>query len=269
MKIVGFKLLVIALVSLAFFSCGQKKSDNPNHIKVGVQSGPEYTVAMEAKRVALEKYGLEVELVEFNDYVTPNVALSQGDIDVNAFQHKQFLEEQNKQRGFKLVVVGNTFIYPIAAYSNKIKSMDELQDGSMVVVPNDLTNGGRALLLMAEKGLIKLKDNVGYTPSLADITENPKNLNISELEAPQLPRILDDNKVVMAIINNTYASQIGLYPEKGLFSEGADSPYVNVIAAREDNQNDEKVKNFVKAYQTEEVERVAKKEFNNSAVKGW
>lgn len=164
--------------------CGQDEKD-PNHIKVGVIVGAEQQVAEVAQKVAKEKYGLDVELVTFNDYVLPNEALSKGDIDANAFQHKPYLDQQIKDRGYKLVSVGKTFVYPIAGYSKKIKSLDELKDGSQVAVPNDPTNLGRSLLLLQKVGLIKLKDGVGLLPTSLDIVENPKNLKIVELEAPR------------------------------------------------------------------------------------
>lgn len=144
----------IALLILA--SCGGKKKSDPNHIIVGVESGPEYVVAQAAQKVAKEKYGLDVELVQFNDFIMPNTALHQGDIDVNAYQHKPFLDDQIKQRGYKFAVVGCTFVYPLAGYSKKIKSVAELKNGSTIVIPNDITNGGRALLLLQKAGLIKL-----------------------------------------------------------------------------------------------------------------
>ena len=223
-----------------------------------------------AQKVAKEKYGLDVELVTFNDYVLPNEALSKGDIDANAFQHKPYLDQQIKDRGFKLVPVGNTFVYPIAGYSKKIKALSELQDGSQVAVPNDPTNLGRSLLLLQKQGLLKLKDGIGLLPTVLDITENPKNLKIVELEAPQLPRSLDDAQIALAVINSTYASQIGLTPAKdGIFVEDKDSPYVNLIVAREDNKDAENVKKFVQAYQSDEVNEAANKVFNGGAVKGW
>lgn len=264
-------LFVASLPMLCFLltGCGNAKRNDPNHIKVGVQSGPEYVVAEEAKRVAKDKYGLEVELIEFNDYVMPNTALDQEDIDVNVFQHKPFLEDQIKQRGYHFVAVGNTFIYPLAGYSKKIKSVAELQDGSQVAIPNDATNGGRALLLLQEQNLIKLKANVGYTPTVVDIIENPKNLKIVELEAPQLPRVLDDKQVAVAIINNTYAGQAGLTLNEAIFKESTSSPYVNVIVAREDNKDAENVKKFIQAYQSEEVAKVAERTFKGGAVKAW
>ena len=239
-------------------------------IKVGVIVGAEQQVAEAAQKIAKEKYGLDVELVTFNDYVLPNEALSKGDIDANAFQHKPYLDQQIKDRGYKLVAVGNTFVYPIAGYSKKIKSLDELQPGSQVAVPNDPTNLGRSLLLLQKVGLIKLKEGVGLLPTVLDVTENPKNLKIVELEAPQLPRSLDDAQIALAVINTTYASQIGLTPAKdGIFVEDKDSPYVNLIVTREDNKDAENVKKFLQAYQSEEVYQEANKVFNGGAVKGW
>ncbi|EIC83086.1 MetQ/NlpA family lipoprotein [Serratia sp. M24T3] len=269
---IKFKSLAVAgvlLGTLAVAGCGPKKED-PNHIKVGVIVGAEQQVAEVAAKVAKEKYGLDVELVTFNDYVLPNEALSKGDIDVNAFQHKPYLDQQIKDRGYKLVPVGNTFVYPIAGYSKKIKSVSELKDGDQIALPNDPTNLGRSLLLLQKVGLIKLKDGVGLLPTVLDVTENPKNLKLVELEAPQLPRSLDDNKIALAVINTTYASQIGLTPEKdGIFVEDKDSPYVNLIVAREDNKDAENVQKFVKAYESDEVDQAANKVFNGGAVKGW
>jgi D-methionine transport system substrate-binding protein len=263
-------LSVLAAGLLAFNACNSTKKDDPNYIKVGITSGPEQEIAETAKKVAKEKYNLEVELVSFNDYVVPNEALNNGDIDANAFQHKLYLEEQSKQRGYKLAAVGNTFLYPIVAYSKKIKNISELKNGSTVVIPNDPTNGGRSLLLLQKNGLLKLKDNVGLLPKVTDIAENPKQLKILEIEAPQLPRVLDDKEVVIAIINNNFAAQAGLDANQfGIFKEDKNSPYVNLIVAREDNKNAEKVKNFVKAYQSDEVLKKAEEVFKGGAVKGW
>lgn len=257
-------------VLVLFASCGSSASDDPNHIKVGITSGPEREIAEAAKKEAKEKYNLDVELIAFNDYVVPNEALNQGDIDVNAFQHVPYLEAQSKQRGYKLAVVGKTFVYPIVAYSKKIKNIDELQPGSTIAIPNDPTNGGRSLLLLQKNGLLKLKEGVGLLPKITDITENPKQLKLVEIEAPQLPRVLDDKEVIVAIINNNFAAQAGLDPaELGLLKEEKESPYVNVIAARVDNKDLEKVKNFVKAYQSEAVVQAAAKAFKGGAVKGW
>lgn len=263
------KILGLITVGLLLSACNSGK-DNPNSIKVGITSGPEQEIAETARKVAKEKYNLDVELVAFNDYVIPNEALNNGDIDANAFQHVPYLNEQSKQRGYKLAVVGNTFVYPIVAYSKKIKSISELKNGSTVVIPNDPTNGGRSLLLLQKNGLLKLKDGIGLLPKVTDITDNPKQLKIIEIEAPQLPRVLDDKEVVLAIINNNFAAQAGLDAEKqGILKEDKNSPYVNVIVSREDNKNSEKVKKFVKAYESDEVEKKAEEIFKGGAVKGW
>ncbi|WP_267406978.1 MULTISPECIES: methionine ABC transporter substrate-binding lipoprotein MetQ [unclassified Chryseobacterium] len=265
-KILGF----FAAGLLLFTACNSSKKEDPNFIKVGVTTGPEQEIAETAKKVAKEKYNLEVELVAFNDYVVPNEALNNGDIDANAFQHVPYLNEQSQQRGYKLAVVGKTFLYPIVAYSKKIKNISELKNGSTVVIPNDPTNGGRSLLLLQKNGLLKLKDGIGLLPKVTDITENPKQLKIVEIEAPQLPRVLDDKEVVLAIINNNFAAQAGLDAEKqGILTEDKDSPYTNVVVARHDNQNSDKVKNFVKAYESDEVVKKAHEIFKGGAIQGW
>ncbi|SHK74615.1 methionine ABC transporter substrate-binding lipoprotein MetQ [Chryseobacterium polytrichastri] len=265
-KILSF----LAAGLLLFTACNKAKKEDPNHIKVGITAGPEQEIAEVAKKVAKEKYNLDVELVSFNDYVVPNEALNNGDIDANAFQHAPYLDEQSKQRGYKLAIIGKTFLYPIIAYSKKIKNISELKNGSTIVIPNDPTNGGRSLLLLQKNGLIKLKDGIGLLPKVTDIVDNPKQLKIVEIEAPQLPRVLDDKEVVIAIINNNFAAQAGLDEAKnGIFKEDKDSPYVNLVVAREDNKNDEKVKNFLKAYQSDEVVKKAEEIFKGGAVKGW
>ncbi|MEH6305747.1 methionine ABC transporter substrate-binding lipoprotein MetQ [Olivibacter sp. CPCC 100613] len=258
------------ILSMLWVSCGSASKNNPNLVKVGVEAGPEYSLAEAAQQVARDKYGLEVELVQFNDYVMPNEALRQKDIDVNVFQNKPYLDVQAKQRDYDFAVLGNTFVFPLAGYSKKIKSIDQLQEGNTIIIPNDPTNGGRALLLLEKVGLIGLKAGVGLLPTINDIINNPKKLRILELEAPQLPRSLDDAQVTIAIINNTFAASIGLVAKKdGVFVEDEKSPYVNIIVSRTDNQHEEKVKNFVKAYQSAEVEAVAEKVFKGGAIKGW
>ena len=260
-------ILFAAVLTLS--ACNGKKKDSQT-LKIGIVAGPEKEIAETAAKVAKEKYNLEVELVTFNDYVVPNEALNQGDLDANAFQHQPYLDEQSKQRGYKLVPVAKTFVYPIVAYSKKIKNISELLPGQTIVIPNDPTNGGRSLLLLQKQGLIKLKQNTGILPKVTDIVENPKQIKFLELEAPQLPRVLDDKEVYIAIINNAFASQAGLDPEKdGLFAEDKESPYVNLIVTRTDNKDDERIRKFVQAYQSPEVEEVARKIFKGNAVKGW
>ncbi len=265
MNLLTKAIVSAAIIGAVLTGCGEKKE---TELKVGAIAGSEAQVAEQAAKVAKEKYGLNVKIVEFSDFATPNVALNDGSIDVNAFQHKPYLDQQIKDRGFKLVAVGNTFVYPIAAYSKKIKSLAELKDGAQVAVPNDPTNLGRSLLLLEKQGLIKLKDGAGLNATKMDIVENPKNLDIVELEAAQLPRSLED--VDFAVINTVYASQINLEPTRdGLFVEDKDSPYVNLIVAREDNKDSEAVKTFVKAYQDEAVYQKAVELFKGGVVKGW
>jgi D-methionine transport system substrate-binding protein len=262
--------LITIFINLLFLlpSCVDSKKSDPNYIKVGVEAGPEYIIAQKVQEIAKQKYGLTVELVQFNDYIMPNTALDQGDLDANAFQTKAFLDEQTKLRGYHFSIVGKTFIYPMAAYSKKIRSIDELQEGATIAIPNEVSNGSRALLLLEKVGLIKLKENIKI-PQVVDIIRNDKKIKIVELEAAQLPRVLDDKQITFAIINNNFAAQAGLLLKDGIFAEGKDSPYVNLIVSREENKNDDKIKKFVQAYQTDEVLAVAEREFKGGAIKGW
>ncbi|MGY3944065.1 methionine ABC transporter substrate-binding lipoprotein MetQ [Aeromonas tecta] len=263
----GIKSAAAALLAtLVLVGCGQKEENKT--LKVGAIAGPETELVETAAKVAKEKYGLNVEIVTFSDYVTPNVALNDGSVDVNAFQHKPYLDAQIRDRGFKLVPVGNTFVYPIAGYSKKIKALSELKDGAQIAVPNDPTNLGRSLILLEKQGLLKLKEGAGLEATVLDIASNPRNFKIVELEAAQLPRSLED--VDLSIINNTFAGQIGLTPtENGIFVEDKNSPYVNLIVARENNKDDEKVKQFVQSFQTDEVYQKGTELFKGGLVKGW
>ncbi|WP_230979209.1 lipoprotein NlpA [Intestinirhabdus alba] len=240
------------------------------HIKVGVINGAEQDVAEVAKKVAKEKYGLEVELVGFSGSLLPNDATSHGELDANVFQHRPFLEQDNRAHNYRLVAVGNTFVFPMAGYSKKIKRGDRLQDGATVAIPNDPTNLGRALLLLQKEKLITLKTGTGLLPTVLDITDNPHHLQIMALEGAQLPRVLEDPKVDVAIISTTYIQQTGLSPvHDSIFIEDKHSPYVNILVAREDNKDAEKVKEFLQSYQSPEVAKAAEKIFNGGAVPGW
>ncbi len=274
------KLLgVVALSVLALAACKGKTEGAAasaaasapvvQKIKVGVMSGPEHTVAEKAAQVAKEKYGLNVEFVLFNDYALPNAAVSKGDLDANAFQHKPYLDKDTAAKGLNnLVIAGNTFVYPLAGYSKKIKQTAQLADGAVVAVPNDPSNLARALILLEKQGLIKLKDSSNLFSTSLDIVENPKKLKIKEVDTSVAAKALDD--VDLAVINNTYAGQVGLNAaEHGVFVESKDSPYVNLIVSRTDNKDSAAIQNFVKAYQTEEVFQEAKKHFKDGVVKGW
>lgn len=271
------KVLSVALVSaLALTACkDDKKADSTSQaapaakIKVGVMSGPEHTVAERAAQIAKEKYGLEVEFVLFNDYALPNTAVSKGDLDANAMQHKPYLDKDSQSKGLNnLVIVGNTFVYPLAGYSKKIKNVSELKDGDTVAVPNDPSNQARALILLEKQGLIKLKDPTNLFSTPVDIIDNPKNLKIKAVDNSVAAQALDD--VALAVLNNTFAGQVGLNAQdNGVFVEDKDSPYVNIIVARKDAENSKAVQDFVKAYQTDEVLAEAKKHFKDGVVKGW
>lgn len=262
-------VLATALAATLLLQGCEQKTDQ-NHIKVGVINGAEQDVAEIAKQVAKEKYGLEVELVGFSGSLLPNDATDKGELDANVFQHRPFLEQQNRDHGYKLVAVGNTFVFPMAGYSKKITSLQELQDGAVIAIPNDPTNLGRALLLLKKVGLIDLKEGKGLLPTSLDISANPRNFQIMELEGAQLPHVLDDPKVAVAVISTTYINQTGLTPTKdGIFIEDKESPYTNIVVAREDNKDAQNVQNFLKAYESDEVAKAAEKIFNGGAVKGW
>ncbi|WP_044470216.1 MetQ/NlpA family lipoprotein [Mannheimia massilioguelmaensis] len=274
------QLFAVATIAsaLVLTACNdEKKSDStatstantPAKIKVGVMAGPEHEVAEKAAKVAKEKYNLDVEFVLFNDYALPNTAVSQGDLDLNAMQHKPYFDKDTQSKNItNLEIVGNTFVYPLAGYSKKIKKVGELQDGATVAVPNDPSNLARALILLEKQGLIKLKDNSNLFSTSLDIVENPKNIKIQEVDTSVAARALDD--VDLAVVNNTYAGQVGLNTtEHGVFVEDKDSPYVNIIVSRKDNKDSKPVQDFVKSYQTEEVYQEAVKHFKDGVVKGW
>ena len=204
-------------------------SKNDKVIKIGVTPKPHEEIVNIAKPL-LEKEGYTVEITEFNDYVQPNTAVSEGSLDANFFQHMPYLKEQNESKGFKLVSVGAIHLEPMGLYSKKIKSLDELKDGATIAVPNDASNEARALKLLAGKGIIKIKDGELVTPK--DITENPKNLKFTELEAAAVPRAIDD--VDAAVINGNYAIEAKFNPTKdAIIIEDKDSeaakPYANIL----------------------------------------
>lgn len=268
--------------TMALVGCGgdnaPKANDKPSQapttataqvLKVGVMSGPEQIVAEKAVQIAKEKYNLTVELVPFTEYGIPNSAVSKGDLDANAMQHKPYFDKDTQEKNLKnLTIVGNSFVYPLAGYSKKIKTVADLKEGAVVAVPNDPSNLARALILLEKQGLIKLKDSTNLFATSKDIVENPKKLSIKEVDTSIAAKALDD--VDLAVVNNTYAGQVGLNAtEHGVFVESKDSPYVNIIVAREDNKDTPAVQNFVKSYQTEEVYEEAKKHFKDGVVKGW
>ncbi len=236
-------------------------------IKVGVTPGPHAQI-LEAVKPIAAKQGLDIQIVEFSDYVVPNTALAAGEIQANSFQHQPYLDNQKADRGFKLVSVGTTVNFPIGIYSKKYKTFDEVPVGGTVAIPNDPTNGGRVLLLLQDKGIIKLRDGVGFKPSVADITAHPKKLKIVEIDAAQLPRSLPD--VDAAGINTNYAKEAGLDPVKDpILREDPKGPYVNVIAVREQDKDKPWVAILVKSYQSPEVKQFIQDTFKDSVLSSW
>ncbi len=263
------KISALLLTSCLLSACN-KAPEDMSQIKVGVITGAEEQVAEVAKQVAKQKYGLTVNLVSFSGAILPNDATNQGDLDANVFQHRPFLAEDNKAHGYHLVAVGNTFVFPIAAYSRNIHTLSQLKDNASIAIPNDPTNLGRALLLLEKKGLLTLAPGKGLFPTTLDIIKNPRHLNILQLEGAQLPHVLDDPKVAIAIISTTYIQQTGLSPLRdSLFIEDKNSPYVNIVVSREDNRHAKNVEEFVKAYQSPEVAKAAEVLFKGGAIPGW
>jgi D-methionine transport system substrate-binding protein len=263
------RLIKTILCFIVFFSltaCNNAHHDKT--LKVGTISGPDVQLLETAKKVAKEKYNLDIKIIEFTDYVQPNTSLADGSIDANMFQHQPYLDQQIKDRHFKLVVVGKTFVFPMGIYSTKIKELNHLPQRAIVAIPNDPSNEGRALLLLQKVGLIKLSDTVGLYATPANITNNPKRLTFKELDSAQLARSLPD--VDIAIINTNYAISAGLSPKKdAIFYEDSHSPYANIIVIREDEANDPRIKQLVAAIQSNEVMETAKQIFNDQAIPAW
>ena len=268
MKKTAVALLLTVLVFGAFICCSKKESGIT--VKVGVtgEANPQWDLIK--KNLAPE--GINIELVKFTDYVQPNAALANGEIDINAFQHLAFLNNEIKAKGYKLVSIGKTIIAPLGLYSKKIKSASELKKGDSIALPNDVTNGGRALLVLQTAGLIKLSPKSGALPSVKDIVSNPLNLKFIEVEAAQTPRLLDD--VTAAFINGGHAVDAGLNPQKDSLllerqQEGQENPYINIIAAREADKDNPTYKRIVDEFHTDAVEQVILKEFKGAYLPGW
>ncbi|WP_323802925.1 MetQ/NlpA family ABC transporter substrate-binding protein [Sulfitobacter litoralis] len=236
-------------------------------IKVGVSPGEHAEIMEEVARVA-EPMGLEIDVIEFSDYVVPNQALADGDIEANSFQHVPYLEAQMKDRGFALAVVGNTITTPMGVYSDKITDIADLEEGATFGIPNDPTNGGRALLVLQQLGMIKVDPEAGLVPTVLDIIENPKDLSFKELDAAQLPRSLAD--LDAALINTNYAIASGLSPkEDSIAMESADNPYVNVIAVQKGNEDAPWVKTLLEAYHSDEIKAFIDESYHGTVITSW
>ena len=250
----------LALAAASFLAGPVLAQDKP--LKVGVTAGPHAQIFEQVKKVAA-KDGLQIQVIEFSDYVQPNAALSAGDLDANSYQHKPYLDAQIKDRGYKLTSVGYTVNFPIGLYSKKVKKLEDLKEGAKFGIPNDPTNGGRVLLVLQDKGLIKLKDGAGLKATPLDVVSNPKKLKFVELDAAQLARSLDD--LDASAINTNFAISAGLNPKTdSIAQERNDSPYANLIAVREADKGKPWVAKLLKAYHSEEIRKFIEVEFKGS-----
>ena len=229
------------------------------------------TRVWDSVRDRLAKEGIEIEYVKFTDYSQPNAALADGSIDVNAFQHQIFLDSYNSEHKTDIVSIGNTINAPLGVYSEKIKDIKGIKEGATIAIPNDPTNGGRALRLLQSAGLIKVDEAKGYRPTVADIKENTLQLEIKELDASQTARALPD--VDASIINSGVAVDAGFIPTKdAIYLEPVDEkskPYVNVIAVRKEDENNEVYNKIVDVYQTEETKKVIEEVYKGSIIPAW
>ena len=273
-KIVSVGLIGLVALSAVFALPKRKKSTaKVTEVKLGVV-GSIYEDLWAPAQKALKAQGINLKIVQFSDYVTPNNALSNGEIDLNAFQHRIFLENDVESHNYDVKLIGNTFIIPLNLYSTKVKTVSELKNGSVVAIPNDVTNGGRAYKVLAAAGLITLKASAGFNPTYDDIETNPSGIIIKELAANTIPSAFAD--VDAAIVNGNYALDFGIKTESAIFKDTSvdEKAYWNLIAARgKDLQDSAKVEIFrkvVEAFQSPETEKVFNETFGGYFIKeGW
>ena len=280
--------LAAASLTLALTGCGSKTDDSANTnndaqdddqsaetvtVKLGVVGGIYEDLWAPAKE-ALADEGIDLEIVQFSDYVTPNNALANGDIDLNAFQHRIYLQNEIDNYGYAIQNIGNTFIIPLNLYSDKVSSVDELKDGDTVAIPDDVTNGGRALKVLEAAGLIKLKDSAEFNPTIDDIETYNTKITIKELKANTIPSVLDD--VTAAVVNGNYALDFGLKTEEAIYKDSVldEEQYWNLIAARTADLKDptkvDVYKKVVAAFQSDATEKVFHDDFGGYFIKvGW
>ncbi len=259
------KLLATLLTaSLAFSASAEAKK-----IRLGVSPGPHQDMAEVVKRLADKKGSLDIKIVVFNDYVTPNAALNSGDIQANSFQHKPYLDNEIENNGYELSIIGHNLLFPMSLYSKKITSKDEISDGHTVVIQNDPTNGGRALLLLEAHGLIDVADEAGLTPTIADITSNPKNLKFVAVQAQQTLNYLQDAELVS--INTDYITiDNDVSKDDAVLSETNDSPYTNIVVVRTEDKDADWAAELISLYHSDEVkEMIQQSEYANDVVLGW
>jgi D-methionine transport system substrate-binding protein len=252
------------LLASSVLATGLAAAQAAEIVRLGVTAGPHAQIAEVAKKVAARD-GLDIRIVEFQDYIRPNAALDAGDLDADSYQHLPFLESQIQARGYKISAVGYTVAFPMGFYSKRVKSLAELPRGAKVGIPNDPSNSGRALQLLQKAGVLKLKATAGIGATAADIVDNPKGLQIVQLEAAQLVRSLDD--LDASAINTNFAIQAGLVPTRDAIAiEDAHGPWANLIAVRTADKDKPWVAKLVKAYQSPEVKAFVADKFGGSMV---
>lgn len=264
-----FGLVSVALSVLLFSGYGAAQtagSGAATKVKVGVTPVPHGDIVKFIKDNLAAREGLDITIVEFTDYVQPNLALKDGQIDANFFQHAPYMNDFGKQHGIDLVAVANVHVEPLGIYSKKIKSLAETPANAIVAIPNDTTNSGRALRLLEAKGLIKLKEGAGVAATVHDIIDNPKQLKIKELEAAQLPRALDDT--TFSVINGNYAIGAGLRPDKDALAleKGENNPYANVLTVLKGHENDPGIRKLVKLLTSPEVKKFIEDKYQGAVV---
>ena len=233
-------------------------------LRVGVTAGPHAQVMDKVREIAARD-GLTIRIVEFSDFIQPNAALASGDLDANSYQHGPFLDQQVRDRRLPLVAIAKTMVFPMGLFSRRHRDLAAIPAGGRVAVPNDPTNGGRALVLLARAGLFSLRADADHRATVADITENPRRIRVVELEAAQLPRALDE--VEAAAINSNFAINAGLNPVRDAIAiESEDSPYANLIVVREADRAAPWAARLVRAYQTDEVKAFVAATFSGAAV---
>ncbi|MDD0844929.1 MetQ/NlpA family ABC transporter substrate-binding protein [Pseudomonas sp. Gutcm_11s] len=252
------------LTALAAAAALTSAAAHAGEISVAATAVP-HAELLEFVKPALAKEGVDLKIKVFTDYVQPNVQVAEGRLDANFFQHQPYLDEFNASRGTQLVSIAGVHVEPFGAYSSKIKKLDELSEGAQVVIPNDATNGGRALLLLQKAGVIKLKADAGITATVKDIAENPKGIKVRELEAATLPRVLA--QVDLALINTNYALEAGLNPTKdALVIEGSDSPYVNILVTTSEKKDNADLQKLAKALHSAEVKQFIADKYKGAVV---
>lgn len=258
----------ILSLTLIVGGCSRNKASASNEVVIGTIDGPETQLMQVAQQEALKNYGLKIKIVTFSDYNLPNEALNDGSLDANMFQHLPYLEAAIKAKGYKIVPIGKTFIYPMGLYSQKYKTLTTVPDGATVAIPDDPSNQARALLLLQNAGLLTLKAGVGTNATVYDVISNPHQFKLKTLAAAQLPRVLPD--VGLAAINTNYAVPAGLYPSRdALYRETPDSPYANLVVVRIADQNDPKYQQLMKALHSQAVLTAAGKLFQGQAIPAW